>query len=136
MDTDEIVRGKAGHNLPELLRIIAYPSFYRKDLEAAAALIESLKSDNEMLHEQSDEECDSCACEIANERDCLREEILEIKTEQEKGCEYCNNTDYISEGKQKIETTQWDEYEDGFIVIRQHINFCPMCGKRLEEHNE
>ena len=88
------------------------------------------------LREQSDEECDSRACAIANERDCLREEILEIKAEQEKGCEYCNDTDYISEGQQKIETAQWDEYEDGFIVIRQHINFCPMCGKKLEEHNE
>lgn len=81
MNTDEIVREKAGHNLPELLRIIAYPSFYRKDLEAAAALIESLKSDNEMLHEQSDKECDSCACEIANERDRLVREIERLKNE-------------------------------------------------------
>ena len=54
------------------------------------------------------------------------------KQEREIGCEHCNNTDYIFESQQKIETTQWDEYEDGFIVIRQHINFCPMCGKRLE----
>lgn len=32
------------NNLPELLRIIAYPSMYRKDLEAAADLIESLQA--------------------------------------------------------------------------------------------
>ena len=58
------------------------------------------------------------------------------EAEQEKGCEYCNNTDYIFESQQKIETTQWDEYEDGFIVIRQHIKFCPMCGKKLEAHDD
>jgi hypothetical protein len=33
------------HNLPELLRTIAIPSFYRKDLEAAADLIEKLTAD-------------------------------------------------------------------------------------------
>jgi len=33
------------HNLPELLRIIAYPSVYRKDIEAAADLIESLTAE-------------------------------------------------------------------------------------------
>ena len=61
---------------------------------------------------------------------------LREKQKRDKGCEYCNNTDYIFESQQKIETPQWDEYEDGFIVIRQHINFCPMCGKQLEDKHE
>ena len=42
MNADKIVMSE--NNLPELLRIIAYPSMYRKDLEAAADLIETLQA--------------------------------------------------------------------------------------------
>jgi hypothetical protein len=54
------------NNLPELLRIIAYPSVYRKDIEAAADAIEALQAENAEMREAISRYChndcfrDSC----------------------------------------------------------------------------
>lgn len=30
-----------------------------------------------------------------------------------------------------IETSEWDEYDDGFVHQREYITFCPWCGRKL-----
>ena len=55
-------------------------------------------------------------------------EALHEQAEREKGCEYCNSrfaiaTHHITESGMKAGTNKT-------------ANFCPMCGKRLEEHHE
>lgn len=30
-----------------------------------------------------------------------------------------------------IETSEWDEYDDGFVHQREYISYCPYCGKYL-----
>ena len=30
-----------------------------------------------------------------------------------------------------IETSEWDEYDDGFVHQREYINYCPWCGRKL-----
>ena len=32
-----------------------------------------------------------------------------------------------------IETSEWDEYDDGFVHQREYIAYCPWCGKKLGE---
>lgn len=32
-----------------------------------------------------------------------------------------------------IETSEWDEYDDGFIHQREYISYCPWCGRKLGE---
>ena len=31
-----------------------------------------------------------------------------------------------------IETSEWDEYDDGFVHQREYIAFCPWCGRKLQ----
>lgn len=35
-----------------------------------------------------------------------------------------------------IETYEWDDYDDGFVHQKHYINYCPYCGKKLEENKE
>ena len=30
-----------------------------------------------------------------------------------------------------IETSEWDEYDDGFVHQREYIAYCPYCGRKL-----
>lgn len=30
-----------------------------------------------------------------------------------------------------IETSEWDEYDDGFVHYKEYINYCPWCGRKL-----
>ena len=32
-----------------------------------------------------------------------------------------------------IETSEWDEYDDGFVHQRKYISYCPWCGRKLGE---
>ena len=32
-----------------------------------------------------------------------------------------------------IETSEWDEYDDGFVHQREYIAYCPYCGRKLGE---
>ena len=32
-----------------------------------------------------------------------------------------------------VETSEWDEYDDGFVHQREYIMYCPYCGKKLGE---
>lgn len=32
-----------------------------------------------------------------------------------------------------IETSEWDEYDGGFIHQREYISYCPWCGRKLGE---
>lgn len=32
----------------------------------------------------------------------------------------------------KVETSEWDYYNDGFCEVHIPINYCPECGKKLE----
>lgn len=36
----------------------------------------------------------------------------------------------------ELETSNWDNYEDGFEVIKEFINYCPYCGQRLADFNQ
>ena len=31
----------------------------------------------------------------------------------------------------KVETSEWDHYNDGFYEVHIPINYCPECGKHL-----
>lgn len=33
-----------------------------------------------------------------------------------------------------VETMEWDDYNDGFIHIRLDINYCPYCGRKLDDN--
>ncbi len=56
----------------------------------------------------------------------------------------CNKCDYDSPDNQvffepltgewylDIETSEWDDYIDGFVTQREYINYCPWCGRKLE----
>ena len=77
----------------------------------------------ERLRRQTDNECDSCACEIANERDCLREALREKQEQENRRCEYCDDNFKF-----------WQAEISGSLP---NVNFCPMCGKQLEvEHGD
>lgn len=57
----------------------------------------------------------------------------------------CNRCDYDSSDNQiyvdpltneyylDIETSEWDEYDDGFVHQREYISYCPWCGRKLGE---
>ncbi len=57
-------------------------------------------------------------------------------------CRYC---DYNSEANRifidpldgeyylDIETSEWDEYDDDYVHQREYIDYCPWCGRKLEE---
>ena len=57
-------------------------------------------------------------------------------------CRYCN---YNSEDNRifidpldgeyylDIETSEWDEYDDGYVHQREYIDYWPWCGKKLRE---
>ena len=56
-------------------------------------------------------------------------------------CEYCDiNSDkccvfadsLTNDWYLNIETSQWDQYNDGWVYHREYINYCPYCGRRLE----
>ena len=32
-----------------------------------------------------------------------------------------------------IETSEWDEYDDGFVHQKEYIAYCPWCGRKLGE---
>ncbi len=92
MNADEII--KCENNLPEVLRIIAYPSMYRKDLEAAAALIEALQADKlEMQDTIANYHCEidrlrSQLAEAQRRADAAMEEIYKIAA-----CDACKHYD-------------------------------------------
>ncbi len=55
-------------------------------------------------------------------------------------CRYCNyesddNRIFIdpltNEYYLDIETSEWDEYDDGFVHQIEYINYCPWCGRKL-----
>lgn len=61
-------------------------------------------------------------------------------------CRYC---DYNSEDNRifvdpldgeyylDIETSEWDEYDDGYVHQREYIDYCPWCGRKLgEKYND
>ena len=60
---------------------------------------------------------------------------LQEQAERDKGCEYCSDMKYMPFGEHKV-------YIDGNGKLDVdddedfQLNFCPMCGKRLEEHHE
>ena len=55
----------------------------------------------------------------------------------------CNHCDYDSPDNQiyvdpltneyylDIETSEWDEYDDGFVHQKEYIAYCPWCGMKL-----
>lgn len=59
----------------------------------------------------------------------------------------CNRCDYDSPDNQiyldsltneyylDIETSEWDEYDDGFGHQQEYISYCPWCGRKLGELN-
>lgn len=60
-------------------------------------------------------------------------------------CKFCNNnSDYCcifidpldNQYYLDVETSTWDEYNDGFIHQREYINYCPYCGKKLNDTNQ
>lgn len=67
--------------------------------------------------------------------------------EREKGCAFCDEDhdehDYMNgiqtfeNGKRLVlETSEWDEEDDCFNDIRVAVNYCPMCGRKLEPKEE
>ena len=60
-------------------------------------------------------------------------------------CKYCDydSTDceifQDSENKRwyiNHQTTSWDDYYDDWIYDHIYINYCPWCGRKLEEKND
>ena len=55
----------------------------------------------------------------------------------------CNRCDYNSPDNKiyvdpltneyylDIETSEWDEYDDGFVHQKEYITYCPWCGRKL-----
>lgn len=59
-------------------------------------------------------------------------------------CKYCDENSYECEifyderndnYYLDIETSEWNEYDDGFVHQEIEINFCPYCGKKLGEED-
>lgn len=57
-------------------------------------------------------------------------------------CRYCDyNSEYNrifinpldGEYYLDIETSEWDEYDDGYVHQREYIDYCPWCGRKLGE---
>ena len=32
-----------------------------------------------------------------------------------------------------VHTSEWDEYDDGFVHQKKYIAYCPWCGRKLGE---
>ena len=59
-------------------------------------------------------------------------------------CKYCNcdsneccifvdpldNNYYLD-----IETSEWDDYDDDFVHLKEYIDYCPWCGRKLKEED-
>ena len=64
-------------------------------------------------------------------------EALEEKTEREKGCDYCKLGKSIN-GERDVciikvnKKTLLLKYSDDFYSTDVEINYCPMCGRKLE----
>ena len=57
-------------------------------------------------------------------------------------CKYCDEESYECEVFRgdngyylDVETLEWDEYYDEIIHIRLDINYCPYCGRKLNEED-
>lgn len=57
-------------------------------------------------------------------------------------CKYCDGNSYEScvwidplanKYFWDIETSEWDDYNDDFIYHREYINYCPYCGRKLND---
>ena len=55
-------------------------------------------------------------------------------------CNYCEKNSpecciyfdpFYNEYYLDIETSEWDEYDDGFVHQTEYINYCPWCGRKL-----
>lgn len=61
-------------------------------------------------------------------------------------CEYCSSDSPFQEifiepltheWYLEVETSTWDEYGDDFVCERVYgINYCPYCGRKLEEESD
>ncbi|MDU6995956.1 MAG: hypothetical protein E6356_13935 [Terrisporobacter othiniensis] len=60
-------------------------------------------------------------------------------------CEVCENNnvfnytniEYGEEGYELvIQTSEWDDYRDGWVYERIDINYCPFCGRKLGGLND
>jgi hypothetical protein len=84
-------------------------------------------------------------CQCHRETMVQAVEALREKAERKKGCEYCNTGESLNgyedvgsfiilpNGKKYyLEIT----FNRDFYNCTTDINYCPMCGKRLEEHHE
>jgi hypothetical protein len=74
-------------------------------------------------------------CDLTREILDMAIAALREQAERSKGCDYCLSTwpDRAADGFSDI----WhkNKLSVGYGIYRE-IKFCPMCGKRLEEHNE
>lgn len=71
--------------------------------------IYDLKAENKALQEKINNQCDSCACEIANERDRIKADLERVTAERDKAvgdlqklisrlrgkCNFCKNKDHF-----------------------------------------
>lgn len=57
-------------------------------------------------------------------------------------CEFCDyenaNNEIYQDGLTgdwylDIRTDEWDSYNDDFVHQRMYINYCPYCGRKLDE---
>lgn len=62
-----------------------------QDILSLADEIERLQAENRRLKKSVDNQCDDCACEIADERDKLKEEVERLKAERDKAVENLEN---------------------------------------------
>lgn len=55
-------------------------------------------------------------------------------------CRYCdyNSDDCVifdepltNEYYLDIETYEWDDYDDGYVYMKEYISYCPYCGRKL-----
>lgn len=60
-------------------------------------------------------------------------------------CNYCEKTSpecciyfdsLCNEYYLDIETSEWDEYDDVFVHQTEYINYCPWCGRKLNERKD
>lgn len=56
-------------------------------------------------------------------------------------CKYCDENSYECEVFRgdngyylDVETSEWDEYYDEIVHIRLDINYCPYCGRKLDDN--
>jgi hypothetical protein len=96
-------------------------------------LIQALRADAEWAHANEWETPITLGDHLDAAADALA--ALREQAERSKGCDYCLSTwpDRAADGFSDI----WhkNKLSVGYGVYRE-IKFCPMCGKRLEEHNE